>query len=76
MSPEEDLEALLCAHTFHRECLQRWRRIAGKAPEECPNHCHKSAQLVEVETVPEQDEAGDLQAAADREAELAANLIV
>ena len=41
-----EIEALLCGHAFHHECLQRFVDVTGKQrTEACPAKCHQSQNL-------------------------------
>ncbi len=51
-----EIEALLCCHSFHRECVDRFLEVTGKRREEaCPMKCHQSnmLQVIEEEQAPE-----------------------
>ena len=55
------IEALLCGHSFHQECVERFLEVTGKRKDEaCPLKCHQSNMLQQqnVDTVVVDAEAG------------------
>ena len=37
---------LPCNHVLHRDCVDRWRAVAGVGEDQCPMHCERSVQQV------------------------------
>ena len=78
------LEALLCGHTYHSECLEQYCLCSGKTKEEgCPFKCHEtslsssSTGVAETFEIEDQGDDSDAQilAAAVTEQNLASSVI-